>query len=205
MPTGYTAAVQAGCSFEEFVWRAARGMVANWRLRDDSMDTPIPRYEPFSYYAKKLEEAKEKLVWIMNLSPEEIAAACAKEKEKIISNYSEMNKSKDEDRKKYQAMLDKVEAWVPPTPDHVRFKEFMREQLVSTIGADCSPCKLIMTDFLEYDDPMKWWKRAVERAEKDVAYHQKEYENDVRSAEESNRWNDALRKSVPQPAGTKEG
>jgi hypothetical protein len=39
---------------------------------------------------------------------------------------------------RYRAMLTEVEAWEPPTADHVELKQFMLDQLTESIRFDCS-------------------------------------------------------------------
>lgn len=63
MPTGYTANVHDGITFEQFVWQCARGMGALVTMRDEPTGAPIPeRFEPSDYNAKRLQEAKDELV-----------------------------------------------------------------------------------------------------------------------------------------------
>lgn len=54
MPTGYTANVPDGITFEQFVWQCARGMGALVMMRDEPTGAPIPeRFEPSDYNAKR--------------------------------------------------------------------------------------------------------------------------------------------------------
>lgn len=78
MPTGYTDALYEGedVSFEQFVWRCARGMGALVTMRDDPPDTPIPmRFVPqTAYYDRELEAARAEVARIESMPLDEIAA-----------------------------------------------------------------------------------------------------------------------------------
>ena len=48
MPTGYTAPIKDGISFNDFMWGCARAFGALIMMRDDPPGTPIPeRFEPY--------------------------------------------------------------------------------------------------------------------------------------------------------------
>lgn len=71
MTTGYTSIIEDGCSFAEYVWRCARAMGANIRMRDDSLDTPVREYEVDPHHQEQA-EAAAKLVAELESMPERV-------------------------------------------------------------------------------------------------------------------------------------
>lgn len=150
MPTGYTSIIKEGVTFEQFVLRCARAMGACIALRDEPVDIKIPVFEPSSYSKNKLKEAMLRLEAlsfvsvttssspIINfISITEATKLAEKEyKDKIAYNKNGMAENNDLFHR-YIKMLSMVKAWQPPTPDHAGLKEFMSEQINSSIEFDC--------------------------------------------------------------------
>ena len=62
MPTGYTAAVKDGITFEQFAWSCARAFGALIDMRDSPTGAPIPqRFEPSQYNAVEAEKASAEI------------------------------------------------------------------------------------------------------------------------------------------------
>jgi hypothetical protein len=195
MPTGYTACIgDKDATFEEYLWGCARAFGALILMRDDPADAPIPeRFEPSDSYAKWEEAAREKQRAIAAMSDEEAAAASRKEvadaeayRAKYVADHARL-------RRKYEAMLAKVADWQPPTPEHVRFKEFMAEQIQSSIKFDCG-------DYMPSIPPLKtgrkWKADALAQAAEEIARNAKGHAEEVQRTNERNEWVDALRASV---------
>lgn len=198
MPTGYTADIAKGITFEQFAMRCARAMGACVSMRDEPMDASIPeQFEPNDYHARKLEEANVELTTLRAMTDEEADAAAAEafavdkhEQEKGIADAFDL-------RSKYESMLEHVRAWLPPTPDHERFKQFMLDQLNDSIQYDCdnsyylnNPPKQITGE--------QWRSKQIEGALYDIDYHMQEYTKEVRRTDDRNRWIAALRKSLSE-------
>jgi hypothetical protein len=195
MPTGYTAAIKDGISFEKFVWTCARAFGALVTMRDDSMDTPIPQaFTPSPYCAEALAKAQAELTRLKAMTTREVSAACAADYAHGMKRYGERIAESHALHEQYTAMLAKVKAWTPPTPEHQCMKDFMAEQLVTSIRCDCG------TEYIT--EPMKrtpeeWHAAAVESAEKDVAYYERNVADENERVAERNAWLAALRESVP--------
>lgn len=134
MPTGYTAKITEGQTFEEFVLQSARAMGALIMMRDDPADAPIPdEFKPSNHHIEGLQRAKERLAVLDAMSPKEAKAAADAAFEKQSKEVAERLARVREERAAYDAMLARVREWNPPTPDHVGFKDFMIEQIESSI------------------------------------------------------------------------
>lgn len=196
MPTGYTADVAKGISFEQFVMRCARAMGACVSMRDEPMDASIPeQFEPGDYHARKLEEANVELTTLRAMTDEEADAAAAEafavdkhEQEKGIADAFDL-------RSKYESMLEHVRAWLPPTPDHERFKQFMLDQLNDSIQYDCDIGYYLNNQSKRFTGE-QWRNIQIERIQDDIEYHTYEYTKEVRRTDDRNRWIAALRQSL---------
>jgi DNA repair exonuclease SbcCD ATPase subunit len=200
MPTGYTAAIADGISFEKFVWSCARAMNALIMMRDEPSDAPIPeRFEPASFYAEKIEQARAEVSSLKSLTREQAYAESVAAFQRDLKAHDDAIAKATELRNKYNAMLAKVVQWEPPTPEHNGFKAFMLEQLHSSIKFDCD------TGYYEKHPPEckttdGWHILAIAEAERQLAYYEKAQAEEIERTESRNAWLKALRESVPQPS-----
>ena len=196
MPTGYTAAIKDGISFEKYVMDCARAFAACATLRDaPSGGEQIPEsFQPNEWHLKKVRSAKTELEVLLALSPEEQerkAANVWEEEEKSRKAYIE---AREQLRNLYLTMLDKVRAWKPPTPDHVSLHKFMREQIEQSISFDCD---------IEYDKKPsprltgpEWKARETKRLQTEITYHEQAYAEEVTRTTRDTVWVMALRDSL---------
>jgi len=196
MPTGYTAAIADGIDFKTFVMQCARGMGALVMMRDEPMNAPIPeRFEPSDYHAQKLDEAKERLGRLHLMVPSELESAAQQEFSEELARNREAIAEKRSLREKYKTMLDKVKAWIPPTPDHVGFKDFMIEQITKSIEFDCND------NYYSANPPVlktgqEWLSAQIAKATRDIEYHTAEHAKEVERTESRNAWLRELRASL---------
>lgn len=140
MPTGYTADVQDGkvTDLREFTMRCARAFGALITMRDDPADAPIPdEFKPSEFHTQHVQELGDELGNLEALDIEGCAKLQDAEIEKrrlFVAEYREKNRIV---RQRYEAMLAKVEAWTPPSDEHVELKRFMASQLRESIDFDC--------------------------------------------------------------------
>jgi hypothetical protein len=194
MPTGYTAAIADGIDFNTYAWSCARAMGALIMMRDEPADAPIPeRFEPSDYHTKKLEEAHATLAKLETMAKEEAAQAAelaysvkVQERDNTIWKAHEL-------RRKYETMLAQVKAWVPPTPDHEGFKQFMAEQIIQSISFDCDISYLKPIQKLS---PMEWLASSHAEAMRDISYHEAEHAKEVERANGRSAWVAKLRESL---------
>jgi hypothetical protein len=194
MPTGYTAAIQNGISFEKFVWMCARAFGALMSMRDDPQGTPIPtRLEVEPYYQKRLTECRDAITAFDALTDAQFADQRRKERDREAARRAEYRAAKEQQAMLYRDMLARVEAWAPPTPDHTGLKEFMASQIQQSIEWDCG---------LSYcDAPIPWPTRAEARAElmREFNRADKAFTEESERVALRNAWIDALRASVGEP------
>lgn len=194
MPTGYTAAIADGIAFETFVMNCARAMGACIMLRDDpGGGEHIPeRFEPSDYNARRLAEAREELSRVRAMTTDQVIAECDRTHAIAVGEHRRRKMERDDLRKKYEAMLDRVRAWKPPTSDHDGLKSFMVQQITESINFDC-------WDHDSEPKPVapKAWKEQLEaKLVKDCSYHAGEHAKEVERAKARTDWIVALRASL---------
>ncbi len=194
MPTGYTHAVQTGkvTEFPEFAMECARAFGALVMLRDDS-GADIPEvFEPSSYHADAVITATERITELRSMTMEDIQSMWQDERDKAIQHRREYAENKAAEKDRYEAMLEKVDAWTPPTEEHVGLHNFMVKQLTESIDFDCGG------DYLPALLPGRdeWWEGQIKKAEKDIDYHEREYEKEVERTDGRNNWLRDLRESL---------
>lgn len=194
MPTGYTAAIENGITFEQFALSCSRAFGALIEMRDEPLSAPIPEeFELPTYHKDALEGAQARLAELLAITPERAAEEAAREHEAKLESHRQAVEKKEQLEKKYRAMLDDVAAWVPPSEDHKELKEFMIRQLFESIKFDCD------TSYLK--EPLllpvaEWLERQIKACENDVAYHTDEQAKDVERTKTRNEWLRALRGSL---------
>lgn len=195
MPTGYTADVGDGkvTDFNTFALRCARAMGALIMMRDDDMDAPIPEeFKPSDYNAKALVQARADLVAAEAMSLVEAEAAAEAEHSEALKSWRESRERTKATLARYQAMRAKVFDWQPPTADHVEFRKFMVDQLDESIRFDCNDYgkpKMAVP-------PEAWRDARIEKAKRDIAYHEEAHAKELERTKSRNEWVRALRESL---------
>ena len=193
MPTGYTYPVVEGkiSDFPTFAMTCARAFGALVTMRDDPADAPIPEeFKPSDWNEKRLAESRAKLAEIQALTPEQAEAVAAAEYTAALASHEEYERKEQEAEQRLDAMLEKVNAWKPPTAEHVEMKNFMIEQIrISKRGDYRSkpPEKLGGRD---------WMREKIEKLHHDIGYHAAEHAKEVARAAGRTEWIKALRASL---------
>jgi hypothetical protein len=194
MPTGYTAPIADGMTFEQYALGCARAFGALVNMRDEPSDAPIPeRLEPDTYYQKSLEASQLELDRVMSLTAAEIVVEAEKSYVSAYESWAKRRSDRAALREKYQAILDRVRAYVAPTPDHVGYKEFMEKQLVDSIAWDCSDSH---DDEPQRVAPAKWIADRLEELRREVARREQSAREEVERTHKRNEWIKALRDSL---------
>lgn len=194
-PTGYTADIYEGkdISFEEFVLKCARNFGALIEMRDEPWDADIPdEFKPSDHHSKALWTARKKLNDVKSWDDATADAKAEADWNLAVEKWEEAEGKRKAQRERYQAMLEKVDAWVPPTADHVNLKEFMQQQLEQSIDFDTKP----FWTRPEKQTGGAFRQQQLEKAQRDVRYHTEEHAKEVQRAQERSAWVRELRKSL---------
>lgn len=196
MPTGYTAAIQEGCTFNEFLLSCAKAFGACIDMRDEPHDKPIPdAFEPSSYHLEQQQSEVTELAGLRMLTDEEANKRAEKAYLEEVDFINAQIAKSQEILKKYRVMLVKVGAWNPPSPDHEGLAKFMVEQIQSSIEFDD------MTDWYQKKQSVKlsgfvWKEKKCAELVESIARHAKEYAEECDRIAERNKWVRQLRESL---------
>jgi hypothetical protein len=202
MPTGYTADIKDDTSFTEFALRCARAMGACIIMRDDPLDAPIPdEFVASDYHAKALDDALSRQASVAEMTLSEAAQAMEAENSKIAESRERTIRESAETRRRYERMLAMVEAWAPPTREHVNFKKFMLDQLRESINFDCHDPDDTAKWYAGFcGTPQQWLDKEREKAAQEVAYHRQHLQEELDRTASRNSWVRELRRSLKEPA-----
>lgn len=129
------------------------------------------------------------------MSDAERDAAANAEYDEAVSDRAKAMAKSDALQDKYEAMLKQVKDWVPPSSEHVKFKEFMIEQITTSIEFDCS------RDYYENNIPARksgqeWMMDQVEKIQRRIAFHRDTHRKEVERTNSRNKWIADLRASL---------
>lgn len=195
MPTGYTHKVQNGeiTELKDFAVECAKAFMI--QMRDAPANAPLPdKVEPdTAYYDARIAELRAELEGLAQMTHEERAAASRKAYDDEIAQRAKWKAEREEQRDRYTSMQETVQGWRPPTDKHQGLKDFMLEQLRTSIQFDCSehseaPVKLL--------DPMGWWTKRINTTKRTLDDRILDREKIVENARLSDKWLQDLRTSL---------
>lgn len=195
MATGYTHPVKDGkVTFNQFVWGCARAFGALIMMRDDPMDAPIPEFQPSMYGPQQIAKTKAEIARLETMTPAELEQLVGEERRKATEENERYRTEHRETLARYRAMLAQVEAWEPPSSEHVGLKEFMASQLRDSIGHDCRG--------EPYQQPIPgpagdWRDARLSNLREELPWLLKRHAEEVERANERNEWVATLKSSVP--------
>jgi len=196
MPTGYTSKIADGISFEDFIMSCARAFGALVIMRDDPLNKTIPQeFRPSDYHKNKLVEIEKELAEVKVLSSREALTKAKKEYQALLDGKEKGIRKAGELQRKYEEMLIKVKQWNPPTSDHIGLKDFMIEQITSSIKFDCGT-SCYEEQQIKLLTGSEWRAKRIQLLQKAVAYHTKEHLNEVARVAGRNDWIKKLRESL---------
>jgi len=193
MPTGYTAAIKQGISFEEYALSCARNFGALVMMRDDPAGAPIPEFKPSDFHKKALAKAKIDLALLKKMSSKDAKEMCEQEFNDACATRTLRLSERAELKCKYEEMLRQVQKWTPPTEEHQGMKAFMQSQIEESIQWDCGVDYLVMP---VKQQPAKWLNDKIVKAIHDIEYSQDHHRDEVEKTDRNNKWVEDLRKSL---------
>ena len=190
MPTGYTAALYDGKpqTFEDFVLDCARAFA--WWHRDSAAQSLQAPPEQ-TYAQKALKEHKQKLRGLEDMRVEEYTWEHQLESERIRKANAERSRKNALLKARYEAMRLQVEAWEPPTETHQGLKDFMLEQLDSSIQHDTGEWHQSIVS-----SPSTWHRERIEHTRKMIARYEEDAEKEKERNEQNAQWVTALMESL---------
>jgi arginine/lysine/ornithine decarboxylase len=194
MPTGYTADVVDGkiTEFPDFAMTCARAFGALIDMRDEPFDAPIPEeFEPHtSYHDQAITKEMKRLGEIQAMTNAEADAAAKAEHEEAMRSRYEYLARKEVEGARLNAMLAKVRAWEPPTPDHHEMKNFMIQQLTVSMPGQYEPGIPVLLD------GATWRKQTGDKLAESIVYHKAERQKEIERTTSRTEWLKSLRASL---------
>ena len=184
MPSGYTSDIYNGkeVAFKDFALGCARAFGACVMQRDDPADVKPKIMPEESYHTEELKKLKK--------FKKPTKAQFDSYVKETIADYKKSIKEKNELKKRYSDILEKVNNWQPPTKEHEGLKKFMIEQLTDSRSFDCGGLdhyehELKVISAMTYEDYVA--KKLAEHS-RSIEYH-KEYEaKDLNNIKQRNKW-----------------
>lgn len=180
MPTGYTYKVMKGeiTELDEFAFECARAFLAV--MRDAPSDEPLPdEIKVEQYYYDDAEEAKAAMDKFLNATEEEKQKMWVEYVEDTKVSNGERIREGEEVKARYEAMVEKVGRWSPPSSDHHELKKFMLHQLSESLKFDVHDYKDRILSYEKWKDVhgeylIDTYNRRAEELEKRIARASKE-------------------------------
>lgn len=194
MPTGYTAMLieEKERSFEEFALTCARAFGVCIEMRDEPLGKEIPNeFKISDYNTEELKKAKQKLKEFKELTTEDYSKKVKGKFKQDMADYEERVEKNNFTRERYSKILQEAKQWEAPTTEHLGLKNFMIEQIESSLDFD----------IYEPDKPViltgeEWANRELSSILWNIEYHTKEHKAETERVESRNKWVKALKESL---------
>jgi|TARA_R110000868_G_scaffold89133_3_gene248232 hypothetical protein len=204
MPTGYTAGILDGKvnTFEEFATVCTRAFGATIHMRDNPMDSPYEPRTPSDYHTNSIQSKRERLEEIESMSDEKIVEDFNTQLGEDLKYHQTKMEEDKRNLEKLNSMLESAKSWVPPTEDHQPFRNFMIEQIESTIKVDGDPSyhvnKMvgIKKQMEEGINPKEYREETIQEIKSQISYHETEYQKELVRCKDSNDWMDKFFESI---------
>ena len=204
MPTGYTAGILDGKvnTFEEFATVCTRAFGATIHMRDNPMDSPYEPRTPSDYHTNSIQSKRERLEEIESMSDEKIVEDFNTQLGEDLKYHQTKMEEDKRNLEKLNSMLESAKSWVPPTEDHQPFRNFMIEQIESTIKVDGDPSyhvnKMvgIKKQMEEGINPKEYREETIQEIRGQISYHETEYQKELVRCKDSNDWMDKFLESI---------
>ena len=192
MPTGYTNKVSNGeiTEAKDYILSVATGYGAMMGLNIDKLDKDGKHHKPSNYHLERLENAIKELEKFSLIKDEEFLIEIKENYIQSVESHKKYIEEKAVIENRYLKMLNKVKEWEVPTEEHQKLKESCMEQLENSIKWDCETSHVRtpkMVEITKYKDVL--YKQIV----RDIGYHSKAYNDEMKRVEDCNKWiNDLL-------------
>lgn len=196
MPTGYTSDVADGkiTDFTEYALQCARAFGACVTLRDEPLSSDIPELEPSDYHSEYLIKTRLELQEFLAMDNNKLMELHREERDKSIADTNNAIKEKKLIKTRYEAMLEKVNSFVSPSPDHDNYVEFLRNQLTESIDWDCDTSYY---NNQNHEIPFEVWKTNKEQGLRDdILYHEGHHKEEVDRVKQRNQWISQLKEAL---------
>lgn len=195
MPTGYTAGIEDGkiTTGKEFLKLCMRAFWIAIDLKDEPLSVPTPtKFEPDTYYKKRLEDEKANFEKFKAMSFEEARDEMIKAYKDRVDMYKSMLEGSLKRNKQYAKVRAEVEDWIPPTPEHIELKNFALKQIDMCIDTQEQIDRYREYANEELDDSdsavAEYIHEQTEFHRQGVKRAKESWDNEVKRTEDKNKW-----------------
>lgn len=203
MATGYTHKILDGeiTDFKSFALLCTRAFGATIHMRDDNLSTPYTPRQVGSHHKDSISRIIAEIKELKNMSDDEFEKSVEKVYADSIGYYNKQIESAKANFDVLSKMMEEAKAYEPPTEDHVKYKEFMVEQLRGTIDFDCNISYYIeqietIKGKLESFNIDELRTEKLAELESSLEYHKKELQAEIQRVNDSNKWMGDVMKSL---------
>lgn len=201
MPTGYTYGIEQGkiSTFQEFAKECMRAFVIH--MRDDDNNKEYYPQTLSGYYSKELSNSRRSLTNIMKLSDKDVIS---KRKCELIKDKKYASNRIVEKKKllvKLNEMLSKAKEYQSPTEEHNGIRDFMIQQLETTIDHDCDT-KYSERELVEINaelkniNPIVVRENCIKSEKENIERYLKGHNEEVDRCNANNKWASDFLKSI---------
>lgn len=195
MPTGYTAGIEDGTitTGKDFLKLCTRAFGIAIDLKDEPLSVPTPtKFEPDTYYKKRLEDEKANFEKIKAMSFEEARDEMIKAYKDRVDMYKSMLEGSLKRNKQYAKVRAEVEDWNPPTPYHIKLKKFALKQIDMCIDTQEQIDRYREYANEELDDSdsavAEYIHEQTEFHRQGVKRAKESWDDEVKRTEDKNKW-----------------
>lgn len=193
MPTGYTAGILDGkiTTFKDFAIKCTRAF--NIDMRDADADAEYTPREVSNFYRENLERTMSKIEELEKVDLKVFEESLVTMWNERINSINNSVQNRKEGAEILQVFLAKAREYTPPTDKHEGFKNFMIEQLETTLDYDGSidyynEELLTLSKTLASYNVEEERARELENLKKDLDYYTKNLNDEIVRVNESNKW-----------------
>ena len=155
-------------------------------MRDEPADATIPHTfkAATNYHDVEIERAQHRLTELRVMGPLQVREEAMRAHCEALKQAQDAKARLDLKRQRYEAMLHKVQAWSPPTPDHVGLRDFMVQQINESIDFDCGH----FSEDPVLAEPATWLSAQISQAEWNLEDHTDARSKEIERTNSRNKW-----------------
>jgi gas vesicle protein len=191
MPSGMTSKIYEGKeeTLESYILKCAHQFGGLMHTRDDGFDAPVRLRESYtSYYDRKIKSLREELTRYQQMTLDDAKKQIQEHYEEELTRYNRRVKEKLEVKERYTTMLEKVQAWEPPTDEHLSLKNDAVKQLEDSIHFDCSTAYMSVPKKPLEGEAQQWLENQKYRLVEQIQSYKDDKQSDQEKVASNNKW-----------------
>lgn len=185
-------------SVSTYILRNARSFGALHHMFGESINTPIKKQEfTDSRYEDGIKKAKESIIKFENMPVKEIEDTINASYDATVEYNKETYDKKLKVSNRIKEMIEKVEAWIPPTSEHINLKEASLSHLKEVLEIECGGMDRYLEPVVK-ETVEEYRELRISILEEDIKRYHDNRQREKSRIEGSSAWIDALEKSLEE-------